>query len=266
MSRWTSRQVSPLSLFRQISSGARLAQLSMLCSWSLAVKKGGIAGTSRAVILPLPFRDRSLQDYAAFGSCKIKDDCCVLWFWCIWDIYSNPYLGKCIQPEAWSLNSPCQSRCCNVGASNLVVLRIRMAKNIQHQAAALKPERDHPTQPRNHCSHCKFPVWEEAADLFFDDLRRPLEKAFKPQVPGSCNGSVSDDPGTYSGSIKKASRLPSILSKKSQIIHQNHPGLTSPGYTSTSPTTAVSLGVRIGMCWGCLSYSSMLEFEILLRI
>ena len=102
---------------------------------------------------------------------------------------------------------------------------------------------------RSHCSHCKFPVWEEAADLFFDDLWRPGQKPLK-----KSSNHRSNEGGWVAGII---------------------PGLTSPGYTSTSPTTAVSLGIRFGDFGVTACYSvavlvcscvRFLEFEILLRI
>ena len=100
--------------------------------WSLAVKKGGIAGTSRAVILPLARSGIAPFKIMQQGSCTnqrmIADDC-----WKtgdsddIWDIYSNLYLTKCIQMwrirvlKSGTLDALSESFAAAFGASNLGV-------------------------------------------------------------------------------------------------------------------------------------------------
>ena len=195
------------------------------------------------------------------GSCTnqrmIADDC-----WKtgdsddIWDIYSNLYLTKCIllwrirvlKSAIWRL---VRVVCCSIWCLKpwgFWLGKIRMAMKQRdpiHPTKALTPN----PCLRSHCSHCKFPVWEEAADLFFDDLWRPGQKPLK-----KSSNHRSNEGGWVAGII---------------------PGLTSPGYTSTSPTTAVSLGIRLGdfgvtACYSvavlACSCARFLEFEILLRI
>ena len=228
--------------------------------WSLAVKKGGIAGTSRAVILPLARSGIAPFKIMQQGSCTnqrmIADDC-----WKtgdsddIWDIYSNLYLTKCITvtSESWSLPhlTPCQSRLLQHLVPQTLGFFVGEDSDGDETKGPHPPNATLTPNPclRSHCSHCKFPVWEEAADLFFDDLWRPGQKPLK-----KSSNHRSNEGGWVAGII---------------------PGLTSPGYTSTSPTTAVSLGIRFGYfgvtaCYSvavlACSCARFLEFEILLRI
>lgn len=168
----------------------------------------------------------------------------------------------CDELESWSLAhlTPCQSRLLQhlvPQTWGFLLGKIRMAKNIRRLSNHKGTKGPHPPNAtltpnpclRSHCSHCKFPVWEEAADLFFDDLWRPGQKPLK-----KSSNHRSNEGGWVAGII---------------------PGLTSPGYTSTSPTTAVSLGIRFGdfgvtACYSVAvlvcSCARFLEFEIFLRI
>ena len=209
---------------------------------------------------PCQVRDRSLQDYAARILHKSKDDCGWLlknrWFW--WYLrhllQSLPYqMYYCDELESWSLPhlTPCQSRLLQHLVPQTLGFLVGEDSDGDETKGPHPPNATLTPNPclRSHCSHCKFPVWEEAADLFFDDLWRPRQKPLK-----KSSNHRSNEGGWVAGII---------------------PGLTSPGYTSTSPTTAVSLGIRFGdfgvtACYSVAvlvcSCARFLEFEILLRI